>query len=160
MTIHMLPTPGLTTLVKELTASTSVMQSPLYELNILKSNVKLGGFQSQLKASCVSNHTDVLWYNETICLYIYIYISSIKLIVQSSLGLSHTIHSYYLMLLWRLVDIILGPYKVMKISAGRPILACLCAGVHKRTWLEVVFAFLVVPHISCSFCLNCFWDER
>ena len=43
-----------------------------------KSNVKLGGFQSQLQASCVSSHTEKLWYNKTVCLwmtiYIYIYI--------------------------------------------------------------------------------------
>ena len=47
-----------------------------------KSNVKLGGFQSQLEVSCVSSHTEELWYNETVCLcmtiyiriYIYIYI--------------------------------------------------------------------------------------
>ena len=43
-----------------------------------KSNVKLGGFQSQLQASYVSSHTEELWYNETVSLwmtiYIYIYI--------------------------------------------------------------------------------------
>ena len=40
-----------------------------------KSNVKLAVFQSQLGASCISSHTDDLWYNETVCagLYIYIY---------------------------------------------------------------------------------------
>ena len=42
-----------------------------------KSNVKLGGFQSQLQVSWVSSHTEELWYNETVCLgvtiYIYIY---------------------------------------------------------------------------------------
>ena len=40
--------------------------------------VKLGGFQTHLQMSYVSNHTDELWYNETVCLwmtiYIYIYI--------------------------------------------------------------------------------------
>ena len=43
-----------------------------------KSNVKLGGFQSQLEVSYVYSHTEELWYNETICqwmiLYLYIYI--------------------------------------------------------------------------------------
>ena len=43
-----------------------------------KSNVKLGRFRSQLQASYVSSHTEKLWYNETVCLwmtiYIYIYI--------------------------------------------------------------------------------------
>ena len=34
-----------------------------------KSNVKLSGFQSQLLASCVSSHTEELWYNETVCLW-------------------------------------------------------------------------------------------
>ena len=43
-----------------------------------KSNVKLGGFRSQLQASYMSSHTEELWYNETVWLsmtiYIYIYI--------------------------------------------------------------------------------------
>ena len=43
-----------------------------------KSNVKLGGFWSQLQTSYLSSHTDELWYNETVCLWmticIYIYI--------------------------------------------------------------------------------------
>ena len=43
-----------------------------------KYNVKLGVFWSQLQASYVSSHTEVFWYNETVCLsktiYIYIYI--------------------------------------------------------------------------------------
>ena len=43
-----------------------------------KSNVKLGRFRSQLRASYVSSHTEESWYNETVCLwmtiYIYIYI--------------------------------------------------------------------------------------
>ena len=44
----------------------------------IKSNVKLGGFRSQLQAYYGSRHTEELWYNETICLcmtiYIYIYL--------------------------------------------------------------------------------------
>ena len=43
-----------------------------------KSNVKLGGFRSQLQASYVYIHTEELWYNETVCLsmtiYIYLYV--------------------------------------------------------------------------------------
>ena len=39
-----------------------------------KSNVKLGGFRSQLQASYVSSHTEELWYNETVWLWITIYI--------------------------------------------------------------------------------------
>ena len=41
-----------------------------------KSNVKLGGFRSQLQASYESNHTEELGYNETVSvddIYIYIY---------------------------------------------------------------------------------------
>ena len=43
-----------------------------------KSDAKLAAFQSQIKASYVSCHTEELWHNETVCLrmtmYIYIYI--------------------------------------------------------------------------------------
>ena len=40
----------------------------LGELYDTKSNVKLGGFTSQLQTSYVSSHTEELWYNETVCL--------------------------------------------------------------------------------------------
>ena len=42
-----------------------------------KSNEKFVGFRSQLQASYVSSHTEELWYNETACRWmtIYIYIS-------------------------------------------------------------------------------------
>ena len=50
----------------------------LAERSDTKSNVKLGGFRFQLQASYVSSHTEELWYNETVCLwmtiYLYIYI--------------------------------------------------------------------------------------
>ena len=39
-----------------------------------KPNVKLGGVRSQIKASYVSSHTEELWYNETVCLWMTIYI--------------------------------------------------------------------------------------
>ena len=39
-----------------------------------RSKLKLGGFRSQLQASYVSSHTEKLWYNETVCLWISIYI--------------------------------------------------------------------------------------
>ena len=39
-----------------------------------KSNVKLGKFRSQLKVAYVSSHTEDLWYNETVCLRMTIYI--------------------------------------------------------------------------------------
>ena len=38
-----------------------------------KSNVKLGGFRSQLQASYVSSHTEEMWYNETVSPWIIIY---------------------------------------------------------------------------------------
>ena len=34
-----------------------------------KFNVKLGGFRSQHQASYVSYHTEELWYNDTVCLW-------------------------------------------------------------------------------------------
>ena len=46
----------------------------LAERSDTKSKVKLGRFRSQLQASNVSSHTKELWYNETICLGITIYI--------------------------------------------------------------------------------------
>ena len=50
----------------------------LPERSDTKSNVKSGGFRSQLQASYVSSHTEELWYSETVYLwmtmYIYIYI--------------------------------------------------------------------------------------
>ena len=39
-----------------------------------KSNIKLGGFRSQLQASYVSSLPEELWYNETVCLWMTIYI--------------------------------------------------------------------------------------
>ena len=47
------------------------------QLNTM-SSIKLGRFQSQIEMSCMSSHTEELWYNETVSLwmtiYIYIYI--------------------------------------------------------------------------------------
>ena len=42
-----------------------------------KSNVKLGGFWSQLQASYVSSHTEELWYDETVCLWMTVYIHTV-----------------------------------------------------------------------------------
>ena len=39
-----------------------------------KSNVKLGGYESKLEAPYVSSHTEDLWYNEIVCLWMNIYI--------------------------------------------------------------------------------------
>ena len=46
----------------------------LAERSDTKSNVKLDGFRSQFHASYVSSHTEKLWYNETVCLWMTIYI--------------------------------------------------------------------------------------
>ena len=40
----------------------------------IKSYVKLYGFQSQLQVSYVSSYTDESWYNNTVCLWMTIYI--------------------------------------------------------------------------------------
>ena len=50
----------------------------LAERSDTKSNVK---FRSQLQASYVLSHTEELWYNETVCLWMtkYIYIYKVKL---------------------------------------------------------------------------------
>ena len=52
----------------------SVVYRPLAERKDIKSNVKLVGIQSQLEASSVSSHTEELWYNETVCLWMTIHI--------------------------------------------------------------------------------------
>ena len=44
-----------------------------------KSNVKLGGFRFQLQASYMSSHTEELWYNKTVCLWMTIYIYIYKI---------------------------------------------------------------------------------
>ena len=41
-----------------------------------KSNIKLRRFWSQLQASYVSSHSEALWHNETVCLWMTIYISN------------------------------------------------------------------------------------
>ena len=98
MTTYTLPSQGLSTLEKELTAATHIRQSSSNELSTPvssnveyvnkwkpmhynsqtdisrlvaewwdpKSNVKLGGFQSKLEASCVYSPTKELWFNKTI----------------------------------------------------------------------------------------------
>ena len=46
----------------------------LAERSDTKSNVKLGGIRSQIQASYVSSHSEELWYNETVSLWMTIYI--------------------------------------------------------------------------------------
>ena len=48
----------------------------LAELSDSKSNVELSGFQSRLQASYMSSHTEELWYNETVYLWMTIYINT------------------------------------------------------------------------------------
>ena len=71
----------------------------LTEQSDTKSNVKLPGFRSQLRASYVSNHNEELWYNETVCLIIYIYMDDLKSILH--------------------LQIFIGNYWILKISVGR-----------------------------------------
>ena len=40
----------------------------------IKSNIKLGRIRSQHQAPYMSSHTKELWYNETVCLWMTIYI--------------------------------------------------------------------------------------
>ena len=51
-----------------------------------KSNVKSGGFRSQLQASYMSSHTEELWYNETVCLWMTIYITHTHTINENLTG--------------------------------------------------------------------------
>ena len=39
----------------------------------IKSNIKLGGFRSQLQTSYMSSHTEMLWYNDTVFLWMTIH---------------------------------------------------------------------------------------
>ena len=48
--------------------------SPEAERLDAMSSVMLGGFRSQLEASCASSYTEELRYNETVCLWITLYI--------------------------------------------------------------------------------------
>ena len=42
------------------------------------SSLKLGGFRSQFESYHVSSHTEELWYNETVCLWMIIYIFDVS----------------------------------------------------------------------------------
>ena len=63
----------------------------LAERSDTKSNVELGGFRSQLQASYMSSQTEKFWYNETVCLwmtiYIYTYIYDEHLALDNHQGL-------------------------------------------------------------------------
>ena len=67
-----------------------------------KSNEKLAGFRSQFEASCVCSHIDELWYNETVCLwmtiyiYIYIYMNNVdkKVFAQKLLDVMSNLKKY------------------------------------------------------------------
>ena len=66
---------GLATLKR---CDTTKQSAEIAEQLDTKSSVKLGVFRSQLEVSCNSSHTEELWYNQTVCLwmtiFIYIYI--------------------------------------------------------------------------------------
>ena len=58
----------------------------LAERSDTKSNVKLGGFRFQFHASYVSSLTEELWYNETVCLSMTIYICVFVWVGAEKLG--------------------------------------------------------------------------
>ena len=47
------------------------------------SNVKLDRFRAQLQASYISSHTEELWYNEAVCLWMTIYMYVFFLFIWS-----------------------------------------------------------------------------
>ena len=51
------------------------------------SSVKLGGFQSQFEASHMSSHTEMLWYNETVCLWM----TNIYICIYRAIGLTRRV---------------------------------------------------------------------
>ena len=58
-----------------------------------KSNVKLGRFWSHLQTSNVFSHTEELWYNETVCLWMTTYIWFVnKYLVHKILNKSELIN--------------------------------------------------------------------
>ena len=61
--------------------------------------VKLGGFRSRLGASCMSSHTEELWYNETVCrgMTIYIYVYNFHIFLMYVL-------SFFLKLFWSIYE--------------------------------------------------------
>ena len=69
-----------------------------------KSNVKLGGFRSHLEASNRSSNTAELWYNETICLWMTIYMDLYKRKRKNSLFWGH--YQFISGLWWPTSDVI------------------------------------------------------
>ena len=62
---------------------TFVEAIPLFALLVsvrlcYRADVKLTGFRSSLEAFCMSNYTDELWYNETVCLEMTIYTPTLR----------------------------------------------------------------------------------
>ena len=51
--------------------------------------VKSAGFRSQLEVSCVSSHTEELWYNEKVCLWMTVYMLPLGL---STLAWNYSCH--------------------------------------------------------------------
>ena len=108
-----------------------------------KSNLKLGGFRSQLHASYVSSHTEELLYNETHThthIYIYIYIVTI--------GLNkHTIYIYIVTINLNEHTSMMDLVKIELISLLIKFVICL-----------VSIPFLSAEHFpySCVCCKHCF----
>ena len=94
-----------------------------------KSNVKLGWFRSQLRASYVSIHTEELWYKETVCLwmkmcvciYIYIYTNFIE-------------HNRHFLSTYILLDPFILPYWFYRIRK------------------ELIYVLPIVTYIPSIFC--------
>ena len=81
----------------------------------IKSNVELGRFWSQLQVSYMSSHTEELWYNETVCvwmtIYIYIYIERGKEKTSVALRYFGTMHcqNHTLNFTWGCIKLTIPP---------------------------------------------------
>ena len=130
----------------------------LPERSDTKSNVKLGGFRSQLPACYVSSHTEELWYNETVCLWMTIYIY-IYIYIYHHHGVPPVQISLILFCHFSLSFIASGRFSglhpvsshsyCMYVRAGRPVFAQLYVGVHRST--SLMSSSLLLQ--QCSACL-------
>ena len=106
----------------------------LDERSDTKSNVKLGRFRSQLQASYVSSHIEELWYNETVCqwmtIYIYIYIYIIIVYIYIYIYIYIIIIFIYIDIYISLLYICVYTLCTMGDIVGRHIYMCVCVCVH------------------------------
>ena len=126
----------------------------LAERSDTKSNVKLGGFWSQFQVFYVSSHTEELWYNETVFLWIILYHHHHHIVLAARISLTLSRHS-------SLSFIALGrssgqqPVSShscwMYVRAGRPAFARPCVGIHKST--SLMSSSLLLQ--QCPACLVC-----